>query len=127
MANLHNQRLDKMVVQLRAEHPKVKWLFYDANDIFQRSLIAPTEYGFSNMQDTCYDSVLDHTASTGVLNLVAHIHHNSRQANACAGYFFFDFVHPTTAAHRVVAEEVLAILKQNDMKFIDSTILSPDK
>lgn len=116
-SNAHNALLAKNMAQLMVQYPDVQWLFFDVNDIFHQALETPQQFGFTNMIDTCYESIMDDNMSHGVLNMVAHVKPKIKQANACDGYFFFDPLHPSGAAHRIIADKIAALLETEKVIF----------
>lgn len=58
---------------------------YDTAAFFAQISADPAAYGFTNTTESCL--------------------HSGAPAPACEGYLYFDKVHPTTAAHRLLAQQ----------------------
>lgn len=112
----HNALLKKDIEQFQADNPQMDFVLFDLNQLFKKSHIDPAAYGFTNITDTCYESVLEPNMPHSVLNMVAHIRPKMRGPHACDGYFFFDPVHPTAYAHYLVGKYVFADLKTSNIE-----------
>ena len=106
----HNVLLEKNVSELKNQYPDVQWLFFDVNIMFMNALNSPADYGFTNITDTCYEAAMGPASSTSILKMAASV---KARANpeACAGYLFFDPIHPTVTAHEFMAQECIALLQ----------------
>jgi phospholipase/lecithinase/hemolysin len=60
--------------------------FINLFDFHKKILKNPAEYSFDNVLDSCQGKAPD--------------------KNACTGFMFYDGVHPTVAAHKVIAEDI---------------------
>ncbi len=123
-SDAHNALLAQTLERLKAQYTDVQWLLFDISDIFHQVLVSPQEFGFTNVTDTCYESVMDKKMSHGVLNMVAHVKPKMKQANLCDGYFFFDPLHPSATAHQVLAEKVASYLDGENVVFLDNHLAS---
>lgn len=112
----HNQLLATQVEHLKQRYPDVDWLYLDAGAIFQDAVDNPTEFGLSNVNETCIDLAVDDLSRMSVLQMVARALPKQKKDN-CNGYLFFDLVHPTTIAHQVIAEQIQRLLQQEGMTF----------
>ncbi|MCP0914078.1 MULTISPECIES: GDSL family lysophospholipase PlaA [Legionella] len=116
IARKHNEILGQMVVDLQAGYPDRRVLHLDVYEILGEVLQSPEEYGFSNITHTCYESLLELGSANPVLSMVAKI--NAGQGHdACKGYLFFDPVHPTGPAHKILAEKSKAFFDELGLEF----------
>jgi len=110
----HNTTLAKNMAQLQIDNPDVQWLLFDAAQLFDHVLARPTQYGFTNTTQTCYDATINMPSSQSVLNLVTAIQSHQRQkTNTCQGYFFIDPIHPSAAVHQFMAKQIAVFLQNN--------------
>lgn len=114
-AKAHNELLSQSVDDLKQEYPEVQWYFYDLYQTFNEVVEHPQDYGFSNITGTCvtFDEDL---IQPSVLRIAAAA---KPQANddVCAGYLFFDLVHPTALAHQILAEKARLMMDQQGIEF----------
>lgn len=75
--------------KLKAAHPEVDLMTFDTYSLFNQLDANPAAYGFSNTSDRC---------------LLA----NQTLDPACnpSNWFFWDAIHPTTAAHSLIAQQM---------------------
>ena len=117
-AHKHNERLFQSFNELKQTHPQVEWLFFDLGKMFDDVLMYPDKYGFSNISGTCSNSVVDEATKKSVLKMVASV--TPKKGNdVCSGYLFFDLVHPTALAHKIIAEKVKVMLDAEGVEFIE--------
>jgi outer membrane lipase/esterase len=90
-----NAGLDLLLGQARAQLAPlgVRLYEFDTAGLFRDVVAHPGAYGFTNVTEQC------------VLSSAA-------VAANCAGYFFFNGVHPTTSAHETLAEEFRAAVPE---------------
>ncbi len=115
----HNELLEKKVGDLRNRYPDVQWLYFNINLVFDEMSVYPERYGFSNVTDTCYEEVMHDSVSLkrgSVLKMVASIKSPLRE-DACDGFLFFDPVHPTGPAHKLMAERTLLLFEKEGIDF----------
>lgn len=113
----NNVILNETLEALKIEHPAVEWLFFDVEAAMDEMLENPARNGFLNVKETCWQSALDEEPSSKlVLNIAATIKLDSKQ-KACDGFLFFDTVHPTGLAHRILAERMRELLDDAGVKF----------
>ncbi|MDC5704792.1 SGNH/GDSL hydrolase family protein [Vibrio europaeus] len=78
-------------------------VLYDANTLFNAMTSKPKEHGFANAKDACLNinrsSALDYLYSHSFTNDCAH--HGSDK------YVFWGVTHPTTAAHKYIADNII--------------------
>ena len=108
----HNQQLLENVNALTKGFPLVKWLYFDVGSAFNEILTNPMANGFTNIMDTCYEASTDGLNSHSILKIAASIRVNSAHS-ACDGFLFFDPVHPSALAHRIISERARELLDQS--------------
>ncbi len=113
----HNKALLAMFEKLREAHPEVQWLFFDTNQIFSDIYAHPADYGFNQIQETCYDALVQPTSPKTVLNMVSSVHPKQNHPQNCDGYFFFDLIHPTKQVHQLTAEHLRRFFDQENVSF----------
>ncbi|MUG96337.1 PEP-CTERM sorting domain-containing protein [Scytonema sp. UIC 10036] len=96
--NAHNQALATSVAQLSNNIPGVNIIPVDINSLFNRAIANPEEFGFKDVTTSCvvYNIVTNQVLKT---------------CNNPNDFLFFDEVHPTTNAHKLVAETALAAIR----------------
>jgi phospholipase/lecithinase/hemolysin len=112
----HNELLLETVTELKQSHPEIQWLHFDAGSKFKEFLDSPENYGISNTQDACYLSKADKITKNSMVNIAAKVKLKS-EPGSCEGYFFFDGVHPTGSAHKIIAEHAKAYLDAEGVEF----------
>lgn len=75
-----NDALAQALAQVRSLAPTLNLFEFDVASFLQNVLFDPAAYGFTNVTETCF------------------------LAASCDSYLFFDPVHPTTAAHALLAK-----------------------
>ncbi len=121
----HNTRLTQMIDGFRSQYSDSKWVYVNIGELFQDLFQHPEQYGISPevLYDYCYDK---YTAmplkNISMLKVAASIKPLAagEQADPCDGYLFFDLVHPTGHAHRVLADKASEILVQSGVEFAKS-------
>lgn len=81
----------------------VKLIPLDVNSLFNKVLQNPVQYGFTNVSDSCL-----------VNSPIGFSYNPAAPISVCNNpnqYLFWDFEHPTTAAHQLIAAETLRTLK----------------
>lgn len=106
----HNSRLLESIKSLQVNYPHVKWVHYDVGTKLDEILNEPASYGFNNTTETCYDALVDKNQKPSILSMVASVSANTRVDN-CEGYLFFDPVHPSSAAHKIIADKARTLLE----------------
>lgn len=117
-SNEHNKALANTVTELKQSYPDVNWLYFDMNTMFNHVLEHASDYGFTNITGTCSNSVVDDITRKSVLRMVARVKPN-RMNDACDGYLFFDLVHPTGLAHKIMAEKARIMLDSSGVELAD--------
>ncbi|MEH1864208.1 MAG: SGNH/GDSL hydrolase family protein [Nostoc sp.] len=100
--NAHNSILSANLNFLSQQlSPDINIIPLDVNSLFNRIIAAPEEFGFTNVTDSCI----------GDLSVVPiNIH---KQLVACEpdNFLFWDQVHPTTSAQKLIAELAFSAVK----------------
>lgn len=119
LSKQHNTMLRASMSDFERLYPEVQWLYFDINVTFNDMMQHPERFGFSNVTDTCYEAMIPKTSKPSVLKLVASIHPKQHQneIDACTGYLFFDPVHPSAAAHAMMAERTRKLFDLNGVTF----------
>lgn len=117
-ATKHNNLLRDAVTEFKRTNPDVEWLYYDLHEAFDDVMEHPQDYGFTNTTQTCVNSVTDEVTKNSFIHMIASAHPKIKQ-NACDGYLFFDLVHPTAIAHKVLAEKARVMLDEAGIEFAD--------
>lgn len=106
----HNQRLLEAVQQLTASNTDVQWYYYDVELMLNKAIADPELYGLTNISDTCYEATVEKGEPQMLFRMARSINPIINDDN-CAGFLFFDPVHPSKIAHRLLAEEVYKMLE----------------
>lgn len=116
-AKKHNHLLSQAIENFKQEYPEVQWLYYDLYQAFDEVIEHPQDYGFTNITNTCV--VFDEEITKrSVLKMVAAVKPEMKR-DACMGYLFFDLVHPTGLAHKILADKARLMLAQEGVDFSD--------
>ncbi|HAT6334542.1 TPA: lysophospholipase [Legionella pneumophila] len=115
----HNNALSNTVDYFKKTYPEVEWLFFDTGSHFDHVIEHATEYGFTNITGTCSFSIVDEITKNSVLKMVASVKPELTE-NACDGYLFFDLVHPTALAHKIMAEKARLMLDEAGVEFAEN-------
>ncbi len=92
LSRQHNSRLATAISNLRQNiGPDIKIAYLDANAIFNQVLKAPEKFGFKNVTQPCINP--------------GSICENPNE------YFFWDGIHPTTAAHKLFVDLTFSALQ----------------
>ena len=114
----HNELLSETVNELKQSNPEVQWLYLNASSNFNKFLESPERYGISNTKDACYSSDTD---DQPVKNSMLHIASRVQERTApgsCDDYLFFDAVHPTAKAHKIIAEHARVYLETEGVDIV---------
>lgn len=112
----HNQLLLDMVNGFKQTAPSVEWLYFDVRYALDDLMTNPEANGFSNIKGTCYESSVDEPSIQMGLQVASMLQLNSKKS-ACDGYLFFDPVHPSTSAHKILAERTRQLLQNAGIDF----------
>ena len=116
LAKEHNDKLKKAFDRLKEQHPDVAWLYYDLDKAFEEVMEHPDDYGFTNVSDTCVNSVVEDITKTSILKMTASAKPKMSR-DACNGYLFFDLVHPTELAHKILGERAKIMFDEAGLEF----------
>ncbi|MCL9685086.1 GDSL family lysophospholipase PlaA [Legionella maioricensis] len=117
-ASQHNKLLDQTISDFKQKYPEVNWLFFDLNNALNLLLENPEQYGFNNITGTCVNAVGNELTKKSVLKMVARV--TPKKANdACDGYLFFDLLHPTGLAHKILSEKARVMLDEAGVSLSD--------
>lgn len=103
----HNSQLATALNGLRSQRPDLNIYSVDFNSLFKTIRSNPEQFGFTNVNDACL---------TG---------NNTLATNVCSNpneYVFFDDVHPSSAAHRLLANAALASIKSGNKSIPEPSI-----
>jgi len=117
-SNQHNAALYKTVENFKQTSPDVEWLYFDMNKMFNHVVENPAEYGFTNISGTCSNDAPDELSKRSVLKMVANVS-SVKNHGACEGYLFFDLVHPSAQAHKIMAEKTRLMLDETGIKLTE--------
>ncbi|KAF3886353.1 MULTISPECIES: SGNH/GDSL hydrolase family protein [Nostocales] len=96
--NAHNAVLATSIAQLSNNIPGVNIIPVDINSLFNQAIANPGEFGFKDVTTSCVIYKI-------TINQVLKTCDNPND------FLFFDEVHPTTNAHKLVAEAALAAIR----------------
>ena len=116
LSKQHNERLEKSIQNFQNQNPDTQWLYFDINVLLDDMMADPEQYGFTNVIDTCYEEAIRNPSSQTILRMVASVEPEPK-AGACAGYLFFDPVHPSAKAHVIMADRVKKLFDANGITF----------
>jgi phospholipase/lecithinase/hemolysin len=88
-----NSTLSADLSVLEGAHPDLKVQMLDVYSLLNQVVAHPSDYGFTNATDACYPP-------TGV------------SSSKYGEYVFWDYIHPTTAAHAVLGEAAAQIVAE---------------
>lgn len=120
VSKLHNDMLRKSINELQQTFSDVQWLYFDVNLVFDDMTSDPTRFGFTNIIDTCYEEVVTPVDASlkrsSLLKMVSTVKAKS-QKDACEGHLFFDPVHPTGPAHKLMAARTKTLFDKEGIEF----------
>lgn len=116
-AKQHNHILSQSIDSFKEAYPDVEWLYYDLHQAFEDVIDRPQDYGFTNITNTCVQFD-ENITKTSVLKMTAAAKPQMKE-DTCTGYLFFDLVHPTGLAHKILAEKARLMLDQQGVVFSD--------
>lgn len=120
LSQRHNEILLKTVTQFQTTYPEVQWLYFDVGHMLDEVFESPERFGFKNINETCYlngEEIFErHYSPQPVLWIAAHAK-LAHPTDLCEGYLFFDPVHPTVLAHKIIAMNIRNELDQAGFSF----------
>lgn len=111
----HNDSLQQIIEELQGKYPEVKWVYSDVNLYVDEIMSDYERFGFTNITDACYQPMLQTVSDKSVLGMVSKIRIPNQ--TDCNKYLFFDFVHPSSPAHKIMAEKTKALLDDKGLEF----------
>lgn len=105
LTQAHNQTLRRSLKRLQQQHPDLQLATLDANQLYRAAITNPAQFGLRNVKESC---------------LVG--------AQVCPDpdrFLFWDGIHPTTAAHRILGETAFTALRDQGMVSLAASMLSP--
>ncbi|BAZ26532.1 GDSL family lipase [Kalymmatonema gypsitolerans NIES-4073] len=109
LTNAHNAGLATVVNQLSNNIPGVNIIPVDIDSLFNQVIANPGEFGFQFVNSSC---VIYNIQTNQVL----------KSCDNPNDYLFFDEVHPTTNAHKLVAETALASIRSKSVPESSATL-----
>lgn len=101
LTQAHNSALTTRLQLLSlALGPRANIILFDVHSLFDRVLTEPTKFGFTNATDS-------------------NLEHLAKFQGYTDQFFFWDGIHPTTAAHMLLAKSALAALGSKVTRFTD--------
>ena len=116
LAKQHNIVLEKYYFEVKQRYPDIQWIYLDIFNALNDMMEKPDDGGFTNITNTCYEEVARLRERNSLLKMVSTVNPKGR-ADACDGFLFFDPVHPSAQAHRVMAERTIQLFKEEGIEF----------
>ena len=108
---MHNHALKKLIVNLQARFAATDFHYLDVNRVFNLMMTQSKRYGFTYNDEPCLEPRLDNysikTANKAGNSWLAQILSKHIQNKNCNEYLFLDQIHPTTLAHKIIAQQFL--------------------
>ena len=104
-ANRQNIKLKYYIDHLSIKYPHVKVQLFDFHGLLNQLLESPMAYGYENATEICVDSF-------GGVDSKGNIQKNIKLINKPDSYLFWDYVHPTTKGHKLLAEHIFSQFNQ---------------
>ncbi|MFN6443744.1 MAG: SGNH/GDSL hydrolase family protein [Nostoc sp. DedSLP05] len=95
LTQAHNQTLRRSIKVLTQQNPQLQIAILDANSLYRDAMVNPAAFGLTNVMSSCLSG--------------SSICHNPEQ------FLFWDGIHPTTAAHRIIAEDAFTTIQEAGM------------
>ncbi len=123
---LHNQSIEDTLL---SAFPSEFIRIYDAYTMFNKILMLPSDYGFTDTTSPCYSG--SQWRNKPPLSQPSEFHknnaleenirinnsgipkHDSANTPSCEGMLFFDALHPTTLAHKFISEKLIQFIEEN--------------
>ncbi len=87
LAKEHNSVLKNNIENLKVKYPDVTWFYFDAYWALNQVMDYPQMYGFSNVTETCYESVMDELKAPTMLNISQKLNPFTGK-DVCDGFYF---------------------------------------
>ncbi|WOL10346.1 GDSL esterase/lipase [Canna indica] len=108
LAKYHNSLLQEELDKLSKVHPQAKILFVNYYDIMMPFFETPKEFGFKTPLTTCIGLMGQRDFSDNITS-------NTPKCNDTSSYVSWDGIHLTEAAHRIIADHILQLLRENNL------------
>lgn len=95
LTNNHNQALRRSLKVLNQQEPDLQIILLDVNALYREAIANPAIFGFETVTSACLSG--------------------SRACNNPDQFLFWDNIHPTTAAHRVIGEKAFSLLTEKGL------------
>ena len=95
LTQAHNQGLRRALKVLGQKHSDLKIETLDAFTLYREAITNPAKFGFTNVTSGCLSG--------------------SRACGNPDQFLFWDGIHPTTAAHKILGEAAFAIIQESGM------------
>lgn len=125
----HNERLEARIEEWKKQYPDADFLYINTEKYMAKARANPSQYGFSNITDACIDikfqmfnAYIDSPFTRNYVLLYAQMLHykdksfaqdevNYHLCDSPESYFFWDEIHPSTRAHKLLAFEVCSAMQ----------------
>lgn len=91
----HNQTLRRSLKVLNQKESDLQLVLLDVNTLYQKAISSPADFGFATVNSACLSG--------------------SRACTNPDQFLFWDDIHPTTAAHRIIGEKAFSRLAQEGL------------
>ncbi|WP_440616104.1 SGNH/GDSL hydrolase family protein [Cysteiniphilum sp. 6C5] len=98
-----NKQLESGVNKLKEKYPFVQIYLFDAYTLLHEALETPMAFGFDNATEACIKS-FGGVDANGEIQTDISIEHDPQT------HLFWDYVHPTTKAQKMLAEKIFDLL-----------------
>lgn len=95
LTQAHNQGLRRSLKLLSQQHSDLQIVTLDANTLYRKAIATPATFGFTNVISPCLSG--------------------SRACGNPDQFLFWDGIHPTTAAHRILGEAAFSAFQDGRM------------
>lgn len=92
LTQAHNQSLRRSLKVLIQQNPQLQIATLDANSLYRHAITNPAAFGFTNVIGSC-------VSGSSICNNPEH-------------FLFWDGIHPTTAAHRIIGENAFTTIQE---------------
>ncbi|WP_242051462.1 SGNH/GDSL hydrolase family protein [Nostoc sp. FACHB-280] len=92
LTQAHNQGLRRSLKILNQQHSDLEIVSLDANTLYRNAIANPAAFGFNNVVSACMSA--------------------SQPCGHPNQFLFWDGIHPTTAAHRIIADTAFSAIQE---------------
>ncbi|MFC4892530.1 SGNH/GDSL hydrolase family protein [Pseudofrancisella aestuarii] len=103
---IQNNLLQNRISDLQVMFPEVNIKLFDFYSLLNDCIQNPAKYGFENATDVCVDSY-------GGANSLGNIQYDIKVIRDPETHICWDYCHPTTKAHKVLAEKIFNLWRHN--------------